>query len=409
MWDNKQQEFQIFRPCTWSTIPDLDVIKIHRGCSFNVYTVTNVRNKLIVPGFIRKVQDELPYDLNAFYIIPSAIILLCKSYYGYNSIRYYGAGYNGRYQLGINIRKAIVDELRQITFNGDRNINKVCVGLSGWNIIWIRNDGNIYVNGKNNHNQLGYSSDDQRIPKLMTMPRLKVVDAVSSYSFCMLLCDDGSVWSSGYDTEGEMGFAGEEIQKNMFTKIDTFKQHKITQIKATRYFSLFIDEDGNVWSCGNNRYFQLGIRQKSSKLPMKIPYFEQNKIKVVQIECGGNFGIALSDNGNVYCWGATVMGQCGIGNNYDKHQDGVLPTSVIGLDDEFIVDIKAGISHSGCCSRSGNWYLWGCNCSNECIKKDKKFVVKEPFCINKSVIAETKCDRVLDMSLADCNTYFIVE
>ena len=391
------------------TTKKINVIKIDRGCSFHIFSVIDTKNKLIVPGFIRESQNLFPYNTNTFYIIPHGISLLCAQYFGHHLIRYYGAGYNGRGQCGIEVSGAIIHQLTPIMFDDKTpNIHKLCVGLHGWNIIWIRNDGQIYVNGKNYNNQLGFSTNggDQRKPKLLTdftekIGKLKCIDAVTSYLFCMVLCDDGSVWSSGLDGDGEMGFGG-ETKQDEFTKIVALKGHKIIQIKAAEYYSLFVEENGNVWSCGNNNHGRLGVKNQNTNFPARIPYFEQNKIRIIQVECGGNFGVALSDDGNVYCWGGNGVGQCGIDNTESQ----ILPTRIDMLDKEFVIDIKAGGSHTGCHTRNGNWYLWGCNCNNECVKVGTH--VRQPFCVNNKVIEVTQCQRIVDMTLGDCNTYFIV-
>ncbi len=71
-------------------------------------------------------------------------------------------------------------------------------------------------------------------------------------------------------------------------------------------FTMFLDDIGNVFSCGYNGFGSLGIGNVLSderRLPTKISYFVENNIKITKIKCGKFHVIVLDSNGVVYCWG----------------------------------------------------------------------------------------------------------
>ncbi len=86
--------------------------------------------------------------------------------------------------------------------------------------------------------------------------------------FFIYLKNDGTVWASGINGEGELGDS---------TGVD---QHKVVQtnltgvnaIAAGDYFSLYSKSDSTVWGCGLNTFSQLGDGTFVNKLePVQVP------------------------------------------------------------------------------------------------------------------------------------------
>lgn len=217
------------------------------------------------------------------------------------------------------------------------NIDKVCCGTHGSSAIWLRYDGKMYGTGQNSSEQLMSAEKTTAdhtaiyIPKLLEFS-LKCLEASSNVSCCILVCENGSVWSSGDALYGEHGHEPETSVK-AFTKVDGFKDTKIKSVSMGSYHSLFLDEAGKVWSCGSNHYGQ----------------------------CGDDMN-ALDDKGGIWCFGDGKYGQCGI-------------------------DIKAGSYHSGCTTKDRKFWLWRSNEFNESLKMDNNGTdIFKPNCINQCII-----------------------
>ena len=67
--------------------------------------------------------------------------------------------------------------------------------------------------------------------------------------------------------------------------------------------------------------------------------------------------MALDENGNVFCWGDNFNGKCGDGETHNIST----PKMVKGLEQEHIIEIKAGSNHSAAITKSQKIYLWGKN------------------------------------------------
>ena len=86
---------------------------------------------------------------------------------------------------------------------------------------------------------------------------------------------------------------------------------------ATGYnHSLFI-QNGNVYTCGGNEHGQLGNGTKSTNSNSVISLVNGLN-HITQVSAGLYFSVALNQDGEVYCWGNNRFGQCGLGNKIGR-------------------------------------------------------------------------------------------
>ncbi len=69
-----------------------------------------------------------------------------------------------------------------------------------------------------------------------------------------------------------------------------------------------------------------------------------NNEQVIDISCGGSHSLALTIDGQVYAWGENKYGQLGIGN-HDYYEDNLKPVKFIGFDGEKVKMICCGVEH----------------------------------------------------------------
>ena len=122
----------------------------------------------------------------------------------------------------------------------------------------------------------------------------------------LALKSDGTVWSWGDNSHGELGFGTvDTITKRMNPLISTPKQvqgvdHVVAVAAGFRY-SLALKEDGTVWAWGANDYGQLGIgTQDTASHP--VPQQVSTLSDVSAIVASGSFAVALK-SGTVWAWG----------------------------------------------------------------------------------------------------------
>ncbi|RLN71142.1 hypothetical protein BBJ28_00000201 [Nothophytophthora sp. Chile5] len=140
------------------------------------------------------------------------------------------------------------------------------------------------------------------------------------------------------------------------------------------------------WGWGSVRAWVLRMGQlghgdlKSTNVPHKIEFFEQEGLVVDYISCGGCHSAAVTRNGlwardltvqcadacygvlgTLYMWGEAHWGQLGLPKEFDApHQS--LPAKCPVLDeggDEAIVKISCGGTHTAALTNQGRVYVWG--------------------------------------------------
>jgi alpha-tubulin suppressor-like RCC1 family protein len=90
---------------------------------------------------------------------------------------------------------------------------------------------------------------------------------------------------------------------------------KITMISCGDNFSVFLSQNGNIYSMGsNNKYGQLGHGDTDIQLsPKVIKFFKYKKIKICQISCGYSHTLAIWIRVIPYFLGLGGEGQIGQG------------------------------------------------------------------------------------------------
>ena len=92
---------------------------------------------------------------------------------------------------------------------------------------------------------------------------------------------------------------------------DAFYQPKIVTMSAGHKHSAILTEDGFVWTFGCGNCGALGHRHDFSDKHWPTLVEDLSDEYIVDISCGQNHTVALSEKGNVYTFGMSRYGQCG--------------------------------------------------------------------------------------------------
>lgn len=216
----------------------------------------------------------------------------------------------------------------------------------------------------------------QDVPLLI--PNVSQIVSVSAgYAHCMLLTATGQLLAAGYNDRGQLGL-GHRISTSQFKKVDYLERKFVTKVvcgaQHTMCIATAFPHDVNaVYVWGNGMLGQLGLGRKGTGkgrlLPCLMEPFSDNR--VVDISCGANFSVAVTDAGEVYSWGHAEYNQHG-----GAHKQGVdytdpfhyftpqrMPTLEGMQDDggEKIVQVDCGANYTVAVSDRGEVYSWGWN------------------------------------------------
>ena len=78
---------------------------------------------------------------------------------------------------------------------------------------------------------------------------------------------------------------------------------------------------------------------------------------VASVSCGNQHSLILTSSGSILAFGRNMDGQLGI----SSRKDAKLPTLVNGLKDDIIVEIACGSDYSLAMSEAGSVFVWGGN------------------------------------------------
>jgi len=176
-----------------------------------------------------------------------------------------------------------------------------------------------------------------------------VIDAQGTDYYGMALKADGTLWSWGQATAGQMG------DGNLSSKIVAPQQ--VPGLSSVKQFSIgpsvfAITSTGEVYGWGVNTSAEVNpLRSRSINSPQLIAGLSN----VTQIRCGAGFVIAMKNDGTVWTWGKNDLGQLGLGT-YALHKT---PTQVPGL--KGVVQIAAYGSRAFALKANGSVFGWGDN------------------------------------------------
>jgi alpha-tubulin suppressor-like RCC1 family protein len=122
-----------------------------------------------------------------------------------------------------------------------------------------------------------------------------------------------------------------------------------------------------VYGSGDNKSWQAsGKDAKDYKEFTLIDNLQDDKI--VKVACGGEFSMAVSEDGKLYAWGNPQYGQLGDGsdngyiagtNRFVYQPQIVKEISIPNFEGRSIVDISCGINHTFLLDDQGRIYAWG--------------------------------------------------
>lgn len=214
-------------------------------------------------------------------------------------------------------------------------------------------DGTAWSWGRNDYGQLGIGTagNDQPLP-LPVAGLTNIVAARSGLEHSLFLRDDGTVWVSG---RNEVGQLGNGSICNSSTPVQVVGINNALAVAGLdrSCFALLSDGTVRAWGDNSSGIFGTGIGPGSG-VPVQVP----NLSGIVAIEGGAYHGIALRNDGIVFTWGGNSNGGP-LGNGAPPGVDGNAPAPVIGLSD--VVSISAGAWNSSALKSDGTVWTWGSN------------------------------------------------
>ncbi|CAH0729413.1 unnamed protein product, partial [Brenthis ino] len=179
----------------------------------------------------------------------------------------------------------------------------------------------------------------------------------------------GHLYSCGSNEVGQLGRQTESNEGKTPALVETFKGCTLSSIACGLQHSMALDEWGQPFSWGSDSMGQLGsnLGAHAQDKPKIIKLLATKN--VIQVACGSYHSLALTNNGDLYAWGANTYGQCGLGTKTNKETKPQQITSLLGIP---IALIACGSNHTFALSKSGAVFGWGKNSHGQLGLQDRE-------------------------------------
>jgi alpha-tubulin suppressor-like RCC1 family protein len=240
-------------------------------------------------------------------------------------------------------------------------MNALAFSANCW-LYWGANEGRGETLGTN-----------QETPELIDQD---IIDLVAGPRYTLLVDVEGNAYASGFveskfEYLGQFGVDSERLEEgpNQWELVDKVADLSGKEANAPAFakvyagasatansgemHSVFIDQNGNVYTSGNNNRGQLCLGDTD---PRYIPHQVSLKEPAVAAAVGEDFTLILLEDGSVYGCGSNEKGELGLGNSV---MSVTTPDNSNGLSN--IIDLSAGLNHALFQAQNGNVLGTGSN------------------------------------------------
>ena len=123
-----------------------------------------------------------------------------------------------------------------------------------------------------------------------------MIAVAAGYNHALFLDEAGKLWGLGFNTSYQLGIA--ESRATLITPHPIPLQMKIVAIACGDYHSVLLDENGFVWAAGENYGGQCGSRNAAGRGTKQTSFK-----KIDDIQAAANLSMFLGEDGRVWTCG----------------------------------------------------------------------------------------------------------
>ena len=181
---------------------------------------------------------------------------------------------------------------------------------TGYSMI-VKEDGSLWAMGRNSRGQLGTGTKDKKHSFVFvhSITGAKAVAAGSYHS--MVLTEQGQVLVAGWNKYGQLGDDLTSFKTRFYVAMST--EVKAKAVAAGEMHSVVLKEDGSVWATGRNYNGQLGDGSKTDR----SIFVQVISDGAADVAAGSSHSMVLKEEGNVWATGCNEFGQLGDGSTTD--------------------------------------------------------------------------------------------
>ena len=219
----------------------------------------------------------------------------------------------------------------------------------GFHTITLSNDGTAHSFGMNNDGQLGLGHNNPTVSLPTPIPNLPKINMISCGAFFTVCVDDeGFIWSFGENKYGQLG-TGNTKKFNVPQKLIDIPP--VLSVDCGEDHTLMITNDDNLWSWGRNSEGQLCHGDKEDRSNPQQTSFSN----ISKISAGCDHSLFQNNKGEIFSCGYNEVGACGLGHfNYSQITPSLIPNAplnivhfICGYNQNLILDSEGNVFSVG--------------------------------------------------------------
>ena len=284
----------------------------------------------------------------------------------------WGRNNHGQLGDGTTIQRLTPTEITN-SFNLGLSEKIIALSLGNSHSIALTSEGQVFTWGRNGEGQLGDGTiGDRLIPINITNnfnigPGERII-AISLGSFhSSALTTEGRIFTWGLNRDGRLGDGTVLDRLNPTDITSSFNLDNggaIISISMGGSHSSALTTEGRVFTWGLNSNGRLGDGTTTNRLtPTNITdlFFLSHGEKIVSVNLGAFHSAALTTEGRVFTWGLNRHGRLGDGTTVDKFNPIDITNGFNINQEETIICLSLGNSHSSALTSDNRFFAWGLN------------------------------------------------
>lgn len=196
-----------------------------------------------------------------------------------------------------------------------------------------------------------------------------LVDVICGHDHSLFLTEEGKVYSCGNGADGQTGLGHYKVTAVPTLVEGDIKNEKIVKLSSTSDTVLAINDKGEIFGWGNNEYFQIPFSDKVQQVytPRYLKTVQDLVHKIKDVASAGTISMILTEKNEVYVWGFGILGK-GIECNHSEIPS-VIPCTLFGQN-QFnphvkVTSINCGVTTLAAITNIGDLYIWGKNSAGQ--------------------------------------------
>lgn len=202
---------------------------------------------------------------------------------------------------------------------------------------------------------------------------LKVTPKVDAgYNFCVALDENGTVWTWGENNHGQLG-DGTWTERHYAMPV----LEGVVDIDASGNSVMAMKADGTFWAWGEGgKQLGVGYVGIDVKKPEQVILPKGSSVKEFALNCGSS--MFLMDDGTVWTWGGYQRPGSAVSNREPYHVSELDDANVTSLTGSDYRGVCIAICGSGTPEDPSKMYFWGEDAYDWCLDGDDDFIVDVP-------------------------------